>query len=252
MNLTTLSLLVLSAAATANPGPADETVESAVNRPAITATASSPVAGESRRERRIRRRHERLASRPPIEQWRLWARQSLAEDSEAADLIGDRRMKELAEARFHLHRAALDPGRELEDDPHSLHRVEDILRSNFLKLSREYLERQMEIDILLSRHKQKRRLARAQREDEDGGARLRLSPRLRGGSNPALGVKLNLRGATLPFLSATSLELRQYMDSGETLLRLKYAHAGRLIQLEHQRGNLEHGDTYALSFSFSF
>lgn len=168
--------------------------------------------------------------------------------------LGRNRMRSVREARFHLDRAAHDPAWSLDQAPWLHDRVQDILRSNFLKLIREYAEDRLSIDARLDRLRGR---SSSLRGDSTGngpatGMSLRLSPGFYGGSDPGLGMRLGLRAAHRPLLSHTSFEIRRYFASDATMMRLKYARGDRIFSLEHRSGDRRLGDAYLLSVETSF
>lgn len=166
--------------------------------------------------------------------------------------LGRNRMRGVREARFHLQRAAHDPAWSLDQAPWIHDRVQDILRSNFFKLVREYAEDRLAIDARLDRLRGRHLRGHQDDAAPATGMRLRLSPRFFGSSDPGLGLKLGLRGAGHPLLSHTSFEVRRYLASDATMMRLKYARGERIFSLEHRSGDRRLGDAYLLSVETSF
>lgn len=177
-------------------------------------------------------------------------------------LLGDRRLRQLRRAHFHLQREQWFPGYELEEDQHHYERVKDTLLSGFKKLGREVLEERLEIDLLEERLERRWRDRRGRNRGDAGDApadetrsawRMRFSPQARVGiDDSSLGMKLQLLSDRFPLLAKTSFQVGQSFDDDCVTLRLKFAHREHFLQLEGLLGDEELGDAVALFARTSF
>lgn len=186
-----------------------------------------------------------LVSPTPVTRSRL----PLDSQNEVARLLGRDRMRRLRQANFHLHRFSFDPGRTLADEPLIHDEVVDIARSNILKLGREALEQRLDLEGRIDRLLGRR--TRALDGGDGGGTGFDFSPQIRVASDSALGVKIGWRTGNR-FLDHTRFEIREYLSSGTTLLRLQYAHGDDFLMLEHRMDDPRVGDQYSLLFRTSF
>jgi hypothetical protein len=168
---------------------------------------------------------------------------------------GDLRRLDAAYVRFNLmSQFTTDPERDPFYD-----RTRETVRSGYMKMYREILERQYEIDDLLDSV----RTARAARRMDDGRGggeagvegspwHLKVSPRVAVGSNGYLGVRLALPNTGIARLDHLQLSMRHGVFEPEWAVGLRYAHGPRFLQLERVVGDETTGERYTLTVATRF
>ena len=169
---------------------------------------------------------------------------------------GDLRRLDAAYVRFNLmSQFTTDPERDPFYD-----RTRETVRAGYMKMYREILERQYEIDDLLDSV----RAARAARRMDDGGGgggeargesspwHLKVAPRVAIGSNGYLGVRLSLPNTGIARLDHLQLSMRHGVFEPEWAVGLRYAHGPRFLQLERVAGDETSGERYTLTVAMRF
>lgn len=157
-------------------------------------------------------------------------------------LVGKRRWRKLSEARFDMERFHLDPFGDLHyERPHAYEDIKDTLKSGFLKMSREMLERRLKVDEFRDRH----------RSEASKSWKLRIDPRLSAGSHPYYGARFRIRTSN-EWLSKLSLRAIHKTEHGEAALKLAWEDENREYQLEHVFGDPERGNMIKFHVRLSF
>ena len=165
--------------------------------------------------------------------------------NEQEEVLGERRLRNLRTARYHLSREDAIFSL-LDDDPLAFEEARDIAKSVLLKLTRERLERHLPLERLKERFGSSRDLGSA-----EGGVRLRVSPRIGAGSRPYLGANLRLKGREEALWPRFTLGLRERLEGGDSIF-LQYETDNRYFRLEHVFDHEDFGDQVVLSARLSF
>lgn len=169
---------------------------------------------------------------------------------EGEELLGERRLRDLRIARYHLARD-VDTAFDLRSDaPLAFKQSEDILRSCLVKLTRERLEQRLHLDTLderLAIRWERRRGDRRQAVEDDSERSWRISPRFGLSRDPYIGANVRLRGTDNDIWSRFTIGLRQRLSSGSESVFLQYEDAGRFFRLEQVWGDELAGDQVLLS-----
>lgn len=174
---------------------------------------------------------------PLVEELRRDARQRAG----LRELVGESRWRRMQETRFLLDRYERDSTTTLFDRPEEHDFARRSLQKVALKAMAELAEKRLGVDEWLER----RDSGDSASEDENSGpprGGVSLSPRVRLGSDPGLGVRLRLKGGD-PIWSRFGIEARQRFESGELGLRLYWRKPGYSYELSHtlnDRHSLRH------------
>ena len=169
----------------------------------------------------------------------------------ASRQVGERRLRDLQTAHFHLQRRDLAPAP--FDADHDEKESERILLSCVGKLTRKHLEERSGFADWLERLEERRST-----NDDDGMAEVekgwgwRVSPRFRLGSRDTVGVRFRPRHPDRPWVSRFHVGLRHDLDDGTTALRAGYTTGSHSVRLELHPDGEEHGDRWALSGAWRF
>lgn len=174
-------------------------------------------------------------------------------------VLGDDRWRRLDGARFALEVDSLGFTRDPEEDRQRKHEVEGVLKSNFVKLTREALETRLGLDELGERLIARLLPSRfaddtASGERRNGGFRMRMSPRLSAGDRNRIGVKLSPVGLRAPLLRGAYLKFLQDLDEGSARAVLAFEHPTKDqdIYIEYRSDDRRHGEYVRFSVRFSY
>lgn len=188
-------------------------------------------------------------------------RQVLAENrgrEAVKSVLGDDRWRRLDGARFALEVDSLGFTRDPEEDRARKREVEDVLKSNFVKLTREALQARLGLDEwadrLVDRMQQNRLADDGSRGRRDAHFRMRFSPRLSVGDRNRIGVKLRPAGLSAPLLRGAYLKLLQDLDEGSTRAVLAFEHPTKDqdIYVEYRSDDRRQGEFVRFSVRFSY
>ena len=258
VGLVSVFLMASGLAAQAKPEPS---AAQATRDQANLESAGAEVATGNGERAKVKRRHLPLATRELLDELERIRRLPPNVSSRMDDLnlvsaisaqaqqrelvrglVGKRRWRKLSEARFDMDRFQLDPIGDLHyERPHDYEDIKDTLKSGFLKMSREMLERRLKVDEFRDRH----------RSEASKTWKLRIDPRLSGGSDPYYGARFRLRTSN-EMLSRFSLRALHRTESGQAALKLAWEDENREYQLEHIFGDPERGDVVWFHVRLSF
>jgi hypothetical protein len=172
-------------------------------------------------------------------------------------LLGDNRWRRLDGTRFALEVDSLGFTRNPEEDRIRKEEMADVLRSNFVKLTREAMIAHLGLDELADRYVERIWPGTADRGDDRdgaGGPRLRISPRLEAGDSADLGLKLRLRGMGSSLWQSAYLKLNRDLGEDSTRALLAFEHPGRDrdLYVEYSSDDPRQGRYVRFSIRFSY
>ncbi|HET9768798.1 MAG TPA: hypothetical protein VFS60_18270 [Thermoanaerobaculia bacterium] len=169
---------------------------------------------------------------------------------------GDLRRLDAVYVRFNLQSQFwTDPERDPFYD-----RTRDTVRSGYMKMYREILQRQYPVDELVddalaaiaARRAHPGRAGGAAGDHNSSTWRLKVSPRVAVGSSGYLGVRLSLPDTGIDRLDHLQLNLRHGVFEQEWAVGLRYAHGPRFLQLERVVGDPKSGERYTATVALRF
>lgn len=179
------------------------------------------------------------------------------------NVLGERRWRELDEARFQVQLHSFDFKQALWEDPNKQSRVEDALLDGYVKVMREDLERRLRVDDRIDAYFERlwsrvthtdysedtERDALSSERDSLG---VRVSPRLNLGGNTRLGAKLRFKARQGSPLSNLSLRLRHDFDDSDFGFKLGFQDKDRDLYLEYRSNDRYQGELIELNVRLSF
>ncbi len=163
---------------------------------------------------------------------------------------GDQRKLAVASGRYDVQSHF---GSDPELDP-LFDRTRETVRSSYIRVYREKLQREYPLDRLLAQALRSRLAAPGQSAHGDTSRswRLDVSPRLALGSRGYVGIRLAIPRSGFERLGRFSAQLDRGYADGETSMSLRYSYQRRFLEVGRVSGDRRSGDRYSATVALRF